>query len=147
MRLWTLHPKYLDSRGLCALWREALLAQAVLRGSTKGYRNHPQLIRFREQPDSEAAISCYLLGVHAESVAREYDFDVSKIAGCDVSISITETEGQLLWEWDHLRAKLRVRAPEVYASFANLQAPEPHPMFRIVPGPLRSWESAAGLPN
>ncbi|HEU5178767.1 MAG TPA: pyrimidine dimer DNA glycosylase/endonuclease V, partial [Burkholderiales bacterium] len=32
MRLWSLHPKYLDARGLVALWREALLAQAVLRG-------------------------------------------------------------------------------------------------------------------
>ncbi|WP_338140756.1 pyrimidine dimer DNA glycosylase/endonuclease V [Candidatus Nitrotoga sp. 1052] len=28
MRLWTLHPCYLDSRGLVALWREALLAQS-----------------------------------------------------------------------------------------------------------------------
>ncbi len=34
MRLWTLHPKYLDPRGLVALWREALFAQAVLRGWT-----------------------------------------------------------------------------------------------------------------
>jgi len=31
MRLWTIHPKYLDRQGLLALWREALLAQKVLR--------------------------------------------------------------------------------------------------------------------
>jgi hypothetical protein len=29
-RIWSLHPKYLDARGLVALWREGLLAQAVL---------------------------------------------------------------------------------------------------------------------
>ena len=39
MRLWSLRPKYLDSQGLVALWREGLLAQAVLRGKTRGYRN------------------------------------------------------------------------------------------------------------
>lgn len=35
MRLWTLHPKYLDTKGLVALWREALLAQKVLQGKQK----------------------------------------------------------------------------------------------------------------
>jgi hypothetical protein len=43
MRLWSVHPKYLDARGLVALWREGLLAQAVLRGRTSGYVRHPQL--------------------------------------------------------------------------------------------------------
>jgi hypothetical protein len=37
MRLWTLHPRYLDSQGLVALWREGLLAQAVLRNRTRGF--------------------------------------------------------------------------------------------------------------
>jgi hypothetical protein len=32
MRLWSLHPEYLDANGLVALWREALLAQAFLQG-------------------------------------------------------------------------------------------------------------------
>ena len=36
MRLWSLHPRYLDAKGLVALWREGLLAQAVLKGQTKG---------------------------------------------------------------------------------------------------------------
>ena len=50
MRLWTLHPKYLDARDLVALLREALLAQAVLGRQTGGYTRHPQLIRFRNSP-------------------------------------------------------------------------------------------------
>ncbi|HKX52383.1 MAG TPA: pyrimidine dimer DNA glycosylase/endonuclease V [Nitrosospira sp.] len=37
MRLWTLHPRYLDTKGLVAAWREALLAQKVLSGLTSGY--------------------------------------------------------------------------------------------------------------
>ena len=54
MRLWTLHPRYLDRQGLVALWREALLAQKVLQGQTTGYRHHPQLVRFRAMPDPVA---------------------------------------------------------------------------------------------
>lgn len=69
MRLWTLHPKYLDRQGLLALWREGLLAQAVLAGKTKGYRNHPQLIRFKSARDPLAAIGCYLTIVHREAAS------------------------------------------------------------------------------
>ncbi len=54
MRLWSLHPSHLDSRGLVALWREALLAQKVLRGLTRGYKHHPQLARFRSPKDYAA---------------------------------------------------------------------------------------------
>lgn len=44
MRLWSLHPSLLDRAALIAGWREALLAQKVLRGQTTGYRHHPQLV-------------------------------------------------------------------------------------------------------
>jgi hypothetical protein len=57
MRLWSLHPCYLDRQGLLALWREALLAQKMLQGQTRGYRFHPQLERFRAQSDPSAAIA------------------------------------------------------------------------------------------
>ena len=60
MRLWSLHPKYLDRQGLTSVWREGLLAQKVLLGRTKGYQSHPQLARFRACSDSVAAIGCYL---------------------------------------------------------------------------------------
>jgi len=147
VRLWTVHPKYLDSRGFCGLWREALLAQAVLLGRTKGYRNHPQLERFRQHSDPPAAISTYLLGLHAESLEREYDFDLSKIRDAGRAVRIVETKGQLLWEWEHLKGKLSVRAPEVHGSLVCLQEPDPHPMFDVVAGPVRSWERGADLPD
>ena len=63
MRIWSLHPQYLDARGLVALWREALLAQSVLRGATRGYRQHPQLVRFRRRPSPTGAIAEYLRAV------------------------------------------------------------------------------------
>ena len=70
MRLWSIHPKYLDPQGLVALWREALLARAVLQGQTRGYRRHPQLTRFREHPSPRLAINAYLAAVHAEATLR-----------------------------------------------------------------------------
>ncbi len=79
MRIWSIHPSYLDAKGLVALWRETLLAQAVLCGETKGYRNHPQLTRFRAHSEPVIMIGCYLLVIHGEAIARGYNFDISRI--------------------------------------------------------------------
>jgi hypothetical protein len=79
VRLWTLHPKYLDAQGLVALWREALLAREVLRGRTNGYRQHPQLKRFQSCTSPRTAINRYLALVYAEARSRGYAFDRSKL--------------------------------------------------------------------
>ena len=142
MRLWTLHPKYLDSRGLVALWREGLLAQAVLRGRTNGYVHHPQLERFRSQPSPLAAIAEYLRFVHAESVSRGYRFDPRRMGHAWDTGSITVTRGQLEHEWNHLLMKLATRAPEWQTRLEGVKRPRPHPLFRIVPGGVASWERA-----
>lgn len=143
MRLWTLHPKYLDSAGLVAVWREALLAQAVLLGRTRGYRNHPQLARFKAQMDPASAVAAYLRGVHDESLLRGYRFDESKIGIEKAQLAIPTTAGQLAFEWDHLMAKLAQRAPEVFLANKQVRSPEPHSLFGIVPGPVANWERAA----
>src|SRR5512135_1247557 len=101
MRLWTVHPRYLDAKGLVALWREGLLAQAVLRGRTKGYTHHPQLTRFREQDSPAGCIAEYLRAVHAESVRRGYGFVSAKIGRSRGSGLISVTTGQLHFEWKH----------------------------------------------
>ena len=142
MRLWTLHPRYLDAQGLVAAWREALLAQKVLAGGTVGYRNHPQLIRFREQAEPCAAIASFLAGLADEAQQRGYNFDAAKIAPQRFSGQIAETSGQLLHEWSHLQAKLRARAPQVAERWQHISAPEPHPLFCIVPGAVREWEKS-----
>ena len=143
MRLWTIHPRYLDARGLVALWREGLLAQKVLAGKTQGYTRHPQLTRFRDGADALPLIAAYLKGVVEEAARRGYQFDQSKITSASVSQKLSETRGQLLFEWGHLKAKLRTRSPELYRKFRKLPCPAPHPLFRIVAGPVRAWEKIA----
>jgi hypothetical protein len=140
MRLWSLHPKYLDPQGLVALWREALLARNVLEGRTVGYRHHPQLQRFRAAPDPLAAIGSYLPAVHAEAKGRGYRFDPSRIPAVSASEELTVTDGQLRWEWQHLLAKLARRDPPRHAAQVGLALPEAHPLFRVVPGGVAEWE-------
>ncbi|HZM46970.1 MAG TPA: pyrimidine dimer DNA glycosylase/endonuclease V [Burkholderiales bacterium] len=140
MRLWTLHPKYLDAKGLVALWREGLLAKHVLAGRTRGYRHHPQLERFRGHRKPEVAIDVYLSAVCAEAGRRGYRFNESKLDGCRLRRTMPETRGQLLYEWAHLLRKLRVRDPGRYRLLKPLAVPEPHPLFRVVAGGVRPWE-------
>lgn len=139
MRLWTVHPRYLDSKGLVALWREALLAQAVLRKQTKGYRHHPQLARFQAQRTPRTAINAYLLVIYAEAQSRGYTFDRRKIGPSRGAGLIACTTGQLAYEWDHLLSKLAVRAPVLYRRWCH-EVPEPHPLFTLVRGPTEPWE-------
>lgn len=140
MRLWTLHPNYLDAQGLVAAWREALLAQKVLSGATKGYRHHPQLVRFQAHAEPAAAIAAFLTAIVDEAVQRGYRFDAAKILAQPKADRMVETRGQLLYEWEHLRAKLRRRSPEVFRRFRSVKIPDPHPLFRIVTGKIRAWE-------
>ena len=144
MRLWSLHPRHLDPQGLVALWREALLARAVLDGKTRGYLNHPQLERFRALPAPCSAISSYLQGIHSEALARGYTFDRSKIGDVDAAACVVVTAGQLEYEWRHLLQKLAVRNPVLHAQWCAIGTPECHPMFRVRPGPVESWERAPG---
>jgi len=140
MRLWTLHPKYLDPKGLVALWREALLAQKVLQGETMGYRHHPQLVRFKQQADGVAAIASYLQAVYKEAVRRGYRFDCGKIAPMKQSCPLPATRGQLAYEWKHLKAKLKVRNGVKYRELRSIIEPEAHPLFTIVEGVVEEWE-------
>lgn len=142
MRLWTLHPRYLDPPGLVAAWREALLAQKVLSGGTRGYCNHPQLIRFRSHPKPSAAIAAFLDGLLAEAKTRGYRFDRSKIRHRTLKEPMDETHGQLMLEFHHLKLKLAARSPSHARHMESIAVPEPHPLFRIVPGGVRPWEKA-----
>ncbi len=176
-----MHPRYLDRQGLTACWREGLLAQKVLRGATKGYRNHPQLRRFRAAGDGAAlgtppeegsgahvapapgleagghppgttvevvpdaaagpAISTYLHAVVDEAVQRGYTFDRSLVlAPPQPDLRLEVTDEQLAYEWEHLRAKLAVRSPEVHKLWVDVVVPDAHPLFRVVPGPVAEWE-------
>ena len=146
MRLWSLHPRHLDGKGLVALWREGLLARAVLRGRTRGYRHHPQLARFRRCADPVAALDAYLHHVLVEARRRGYRFDESKIRAAPGVSSWPRRRlhaGQLAFEWQHLLAKLRARDPDRWRRERRGQ-PACHPSFRVVAGDVESWERAPG---
>lgn len=143
MRLWSLHPQYLDPQGLVALWREALLAKAVLRGETRGYRHHPQLERFRAHQSPRLAINAYLAAVHAEAVLRGYAFDVTKLGAVRSVQSIPVASGQLEFEWQHLQHKLAKRSPALLAQLGDVEIPLCHPLFQRESGPVAPWERAA----
>lgn len=147
MRLWTLHPKYLDPQGLVALWREALLARAVLRNETRGYKHHPQLERFKAHASPRLAINAYLAAVHAEATSRGYAFDRSKIGPRRPVAPIPATSGQIGHEWEHLLRKLEIRNPTLFIRWRDLGTPGCHPLFHPVPGPVASWERAPVVPG
>jgi hypothetical protein len=146
MRLWSIHPKYLDAQGLVALWREALLARAVLRGETRGYTRHPQLDRFRAHPGPRRAINAYLAGVHAEAEARGYAFDRTKIGPVHAVDAIAVTSGQVDYEWEHLLNKLAVRSPPLFERWHAVGKPACHPLFQPHAGPVAPWERPAAAP-
>ena len=140
MRLWSLHPRYMDRQGLLALWRESLLAKAVLRGETTGYRHHPQLLRFQATGSPRSAINAYLHEIHAESVARGYRFDGSKVGPRRSMATIPVTSGQVQYEWTHLLTKLSARSRPLYLQWQGCAVPECHPLFHVIPGDVEQWE-------
>lgn len=149
MRLWSIHPKYLDAKGLTACWREGLLARKVLLGETSGYQHHPQLQRFRAMPNPIEAIESYLHAILEEAQQRGYHFDAAKLENKRPSIPMAVTDGQLNYEWKHLKQKLENRAPEHLAQLGIVEKPEiaesgdfisPHPLFFVTEGEIESWE-------
>lgn len=141
MRLWSLHPKYLDAKGLVAVWREGLLARKVIEGKTKGYTKHPQLMRFRQHPYPDVAIDYYLKRVFFEAAKRGYRFDENKINTNPISIEkILTSRGQVDYEWKHLLNKLKYRDRFLYHRLKKITKVEAHPLFKIIAGKVEDWE-------
>ena len=140
MRLWSIHPGYLDSKGLVALWREGLLAQKVLLGHTKGYKNHAQLVRFKHTDNPVGAIADYLKGVADEADRRGYKFDRTKIVKKRFRGILPVTKGQLEYEFTHLLGKLKKRAPDLYKRFNKVERIKLHPLFEKIAGDVEDWE-------
>lgn len=140
MRLWSLNPKYLDSKGLVALWREALLAKNVLQGKTRGYKNHPQLNRFKESGHPINCINQYLEGVYKESLQRGYVFDKKKYSSISQYYVLTVSDKQVEYELQHLLIKLKVRDRAGYEFLSSQKEIIPHPLFRVIGGDIEAWE-------
>ena len=147
MRLWSLDPTYLDWKGLGGVWREALLAQAVLLGRTRGWKNHSQLLRFKNHSNPINAIGFYLLKIHEEAQRRGYTYNRSKIVAPTEKVRpITITTGQLMYEFNVLKNRLRNRSPEKYQEVVELERdqkhPRPHPLFLAIEGDVEQWEKS-----
>ena len=140
MRIWSVHPKYLDAKGIVALWRETLLAKNVLEGNTKGYKNHPQLNRFKAEEKPLEAINQYLAEVWDEATRRGYNFDRNKIDFDFKKIKIEVTIGQMQYEFNHLLKKLEQRDPERYKQFEKLKMVDCAEIFDVKEGEIEKWE-------
>lgn len=145
MRIWSLHPKYLDTKGLVALWRETLLAKNVLEGNTKGYKNHPQLNRFKKAKDPLEAVNFYLSCVWDEANNRNYKFDKSKFKPIENIEKIVVNSGQIEFEMEHLLKKLKSRDVNKYTELLKLSHFTTHPLFIIKIGSIEDWEKPSKL--
>jgi len=140
MRIWSINPEYLDAKGIVALWRETLLAKNVLEGNTKGYRNHPQLERFKSQPSPIACINEYLTEVYNEATKRNYNFNKEKIGCTKGSTTINVTSGQIEDEFTHLLKKLKERDLEKHTKYKDCKTIKHFPTFKVIPGKIETWE-------
>jgi len=140
MRIWSLHPRYLDSKGLVALWRETLLAKHVLLGQTKGYKNHPQLNRFKVLPNPVDGINQYLSVIYENALLRGYKFDKTKVDWDFKAVKMSVTKGQLDFERKHLLSKLEVRDPKRRTEVFQDESLESHPIFQVLEGEMEDWE-------
>jgi len=140
MRLWSLHPKYLDTKGLVALWREALLAKHVLEGKTIGYKNHPQLNRFKNATYPIDLINQYLGEVYEEAVKRNFNFDRSKVNWTFRKRKVPVTTGQVDYEAVHLLSKLKKRDFKKYKELQLQSSFDLHPIFKSIKGDIEAWE-------
>ena len=143
MRIWSLHPQHLDTKGLVALWRETLLAKNVLEGKTKGYKHHPQLVRFRQVEKPADAIHYYLEVVWEEAGKRNYNFDRTKFITVAKPPQIPVTKGQVDYETTHLLNKLHARDYNAYLKFKDDTDIKLNPLFYLIEGSVESWEKVS----
>lgn len=142
MRLWSLHPKYLDGQGLLAVWREGLLAKKVLEGKTNAWRNHPQLVRFKSAKNPLLAINAYLYQIYQEAKRRGYNFNPEKLEMVVLKKIIPVPKGQVDFEFSHLLNKLRRRDRRKYQELRQVNRIAVNPIFRIEKGKVADWEKS-----
>lgn len=81
--------------------------------------------------------------MHAEACRRGNRFDAAKFTCMGPVPPLPLTEGQVEYEWAHLRSKLEQRAPAWLLQFDGIRRPEPHPLFRVRAGRVAEWEVGA----
>jgi len=140
MRLWSFHPKYLDPVGLSRLINEGISGYKALTGKQKMWQNHSQLTRFKNHPKRYYQIYMILIcNIKYNQWMNQLNDDII-INGNDCFDHMTVTRGQLEYEWKHYLNKLQSRNPTLYGRLKGIVTPEPHPIFKVIPGSIESWE-------
>jgi len=135
----------LDDKGLVAVWREGLLARKVLEGKTKGYKNHPQLERFRKSRNPVGVVNSYLYFVFLEAKRRGFCFDKGKIYQIPFYKKIIPvTRGQMEFELKHLYSKIKKRAPEFLEQLQK-KSLRCNSVFFVIDGAVEKWEKERKL--
>ncbi len=106
---------------------------------TKGYRNHPQLIRFKSQKNPIKFINAYLNNLYLEAKKRDYNFNSKKINKTTRN-KLEVANKQLEYEFTHLLKKLRIRDPKKFREIKNTKRILPNPLFKIKKGQVEIWE-------
>jgi Pyrimidine dimer DNA glycosylase len=147
MRLWTIDPIYLDTKGLVAAWREGLLAKKVLEGKTSGYKNHPQLVRFFERDDPIVMITKYLNEIYKEAKKRRFKFNYSKISNVIVNTNemISTSNKQIEYEFELLKSKLEKRDLKKLNEIKDEVIIKINRTFKRRIGTIENWERV--IPN
>ena len=141
MRLWSVSFKYLDAKGLLAVWREGLLAKNVLEGKTKGYKNHPQLQRFKNSKNPILMINVYLHFIVDEAEKRNYNFNREKLLKRSKTFDEIFVNDKLVeYEFSHLMKKLKIRDERRFENLISIKKIEVNFTFKIRKGEIENWE-------
>jgi len=146
MRIWSIRHEYLDVKRLTAQWREALLCRNVLKGLTKGYRNHPQFNRIKSYENPLDFINAFLQTIYDEAKSRGYKYDITKIEKFENVKPINVTYGQAWYEFSHLQLKIE-RSGDTNRYFNNQKSAQSdgaelkiNKLFCLIPGDIESFE-------
>lgn len=146
MRLWSIHPQYLDTKEFVACWKDAIDASAIIKRDDRNiHKIYPQLSRFNDIIPSKPAINKYLMFMYYNSIIRGYRFKHKNIDFKEIEknpgIRILVTRGQLNHELKIVRKILEDRDSELLDSpIYSYREVEPNPMFMVITGGIEQWE-------
>jgi hypothetical protein len=116
-------------------------------GKTKGWKNHPQLIRFKNHNAPIHAIGFYLFIIYNEGCKRGYSYNKSKMFKIVEKVSmINISKEQLAYEFEILKNRVRGRDHTKFLELLEFgkkeSYPKPHPLFHVIDGKVALWEKS-----
>ena len=139
-RIWSLHPKYLDGIEIFFLWRNCIMAKKILDGTEKVNRKFPHLARFESSSNPIGAINIYLSEVYKIASTHGKNFKLDKFDDSFKDISLNVTKGQMEYEVELFKKKLRNRSSDTNALIFKIKIIEPNPLFKVVEGNKEAWD-------